>query len=230
MEKSYKNVYPEWEKRLGEYYYVESAEYFTDEEDTELQDGYSLNVKSYIDMDEHAIKAELDVCTLTKNGEHIFSYRCTYSHPRACKGLVYHSNGHKYLPFQIDLYGISYLDLDSGEVYNYIPEGYPHDIKQYCGESFIITDIHYDPRSNLIAYGGCYWAGPYDIMAGDFSEPMNYDPHLISVSEIFDPEHDNGFEFDFVRFEDGKLIVKNDENREFSVDLAEIKEQIKALS
>lgn len=228
--KSYKNVYPEWQNHLGEYTYVESAEYFADEEDIELPDGYSLNVKSYIDMDEHAIKARLDVCELTKNSEHVYSYRCTYSHPRACKGLICHSNGHKYLPFQIDLYGISYLDLESGEVYNYIPEGYPHDIDRYCGESFIITDIHYDPQSNLIAYGGCYWAGLYDVMAGDFSAPLNYNPHLISVREIIDPENDECYEFDFVRFEDGKLIVKNDEKREFSVDLAEIEAKIRALS
>lgn len=228
--KSYKNVYPEWSKYLGEYAYVESAEYLEDEEDIELPEDYSLNVKSYIDMDEHAIKAHLDVCELTKNGEHVYSYRCTYNHPRACKGLVYHSNGHKYLPFQVDLYGMSYLDLDSGEVYHYIPEGYPHDIDQYCGESFIVTDIHYDPQSNLIAYGGCYWAGPSDVMVGDFSEPLNYDPHLISVCEIVEPENDECYDWDFVRFEDGKLIVKNDDKHEFSIDLTEIKTKIKAFS
>lgn len=228
--KSYKNVYPEWEKYVDKIAYVESAEYFEDEEDTELPEGHSLNVKSYADRDEYKCKAELDVCELTKNGEHVFSYRCTYSHPRACKGLVFHSNGHKYLSFQVDLYGMSYLDLESGEVYHYIPEGYPHDIDQYCGESFIITDIHYDPQSNLIAYGGCYWAGPYEVMVGDFSDPLNYDPHLISVCEIIDPEHDEGYDVDFVRFEDGKLIVKNDENREFSIDLTEIKAKIKAFS
>lgn len=228
--KSYKNVYPDWEKLLEKIAYVESSEYFYDEEDIELPEGYSLNVKSYSDRDENVCKAVLDVCELTKNGEHVFSYRCTYNHTIPCKGLIYHSNGHKYLPFQVDLYGISYLNLDSGEVYHYIPEGFPHDIDQYCGESFIITDIHYDPQSDLIAYGGCYWADLYNVMVGDFSEPLNYNPHLISVREIIDPENDEGWEFDFVRFEDGKLIVKNDDNREFSVDLAEIKAKIKALS
>ncbi len=228
--KSYKNVYPEWEKYINKIAYVESAEFLFDEEDTELPEGYSLNVKSYTDRDEHECKAMLEVCELTKNGEHVFSYRCTYNHASPCKGLIYHSNGHKYLPFQVDLYGISYLELDSGEVYHYIPEGFPHDIDQYCGESFIITDIHYDPKSNLIAYGGCYWAGPYEVMVGDLSEPLNYDPHLICVNEVFDPEHDEGYDFDFVRFEDGKLIVKNDDNREFSLDLAEVKASIKALS
>ena len=228
--KSYKNVYPEWSKHLGEYDYVEREEYLEDEDDIELPEGYSLNVKTYLDMDEHAIKAHLAVCELTQNGEHVYSYRCTYDHPRACKGLVCHSNGHTYLPFQIDLYGMSYLDLNSGETYHYIPEGFPHDIDRYCGESFIITDIHYDPLSNLVVYGGCYWADLYSVMVGDLYDPLNYDPHLISVRDIIDPENDECYEFDFVRFEDGKLIVKNDDNREFSLDLAEIKAKIKAMS
>lgn len=224
--KSYKNVYPEWSKSLEKFAYVESGEYFKEEEDIELPEGYLLIVKSYVDMNEQAIKAWLDVCELTKNSEHVYGYKCTYNHPCTCKGLIYHSNGHKYLPFQVDLYGISYLDLESGEVYNYIPEGYPHDIDDYSGESFIITDIHYDPQSNLIAYGGCYWAHYYDVMVGDFSEPLNYDPHLISVSEIIDPEHEEGYEFDFVRFENDYLVVKEDSGQEHLISMCELAERL----
>lgn len=228
--KSYKNVYPDWAERLKKIAYVESGEYFEDEEDTDLPDGYSLNVKSYRDMEGSVCRAEMNVCELTKNGEHVYSYRCTYDHPRVCKGIVYHSNGRKYLPFQVDLYGLSWLDLESGEVYNYIPEGYSHDIAQYCGESFIITDIHYDKGSDIAAYGGCYWAGPSDVMVGDLSEPLNYDPHFIGVNSLIDPENDECWDIDFVRFEDGRLVVKNDEKREFSFDLGELKAKIKALT
>lgn len=229
-DKSYRNVYPEWSEYLKTVVYIENAKYFSGEENIELLEGYSLNVKSYMDSDEHAIKAHLEVCELTRNGEHVYSYRCTYNHTCPCKGFIYHSNCHRYLPFQLDLYGISYLDVDSGEVYNYIPEGYSHDIDgYYCGESFIITDIHYDPQSNLIAYGGCYWAGLYDVMVGDFSDPLNYNPHLVSVSSIFDPDHEEGYEFDFSRFENNKLIVTN-EKSELSVDLPVIFEKIKELS
>lgn len=229
--KSYKNVYPEWKRCFEKYAYAESVEYFADEEDIALSDGFSLNVKSYIDRDAHVIKAELDVCTLTRNGEHVFNYRCTYNHGSPpCKGLIRHSNGRTYFPFQVDLYGISYLELDSGKVFNYIPEGFGHDISQYCGESFIITDIHYDRETNLVAYGGCYWAGPSDVMVGDLSDPLNFDPHLISIYEIIDPEYDLGTDIDFVRFELGRLIVKDDDNKEHSFDLSELAEKIKAIS
>ncbi len=227
--KSYKNVYPEWEKELEKSAYAESADYFKNEENIELPEGYSLNVKSYMDMTERAVKAELCVFELTKNGEHVYNWRCTYHHPCTFKGLICHSNGHKYLPFQVDLYGISYLDLDSGEVYNYIPEGYEHDIDQYCGESFIITDIHYDRRSDLIAYGGCYWAGPSDVMVGDFSEPPKYAPHLASLSEIIDPECDFGYDVDFVRFENNALVVKTDDGEAPPIDLNVLRRKIKEL-
>lgn len=229
-DKSYKNVYSDWTRYLDKIAYVESEEYFGEEENIELPKGYALNVRSYADMNERAVKACLDVCELTRNGEEVFKYRCTYNHPCVCKGLVCHRNGHKYLPFQVDLYGLSYLDLDSGEVYNYIPEGYPHDINSYCGESFIVTDIHYDPQSDTVAYGGCYWGGPYDIMAGDLSDPMNYDPHFVSVCSIIDPEYDECYDVDFVRFEDGFLTVKTDDGREHSISISEIKARIKALS
>lgn len=225
--RSYKNVFPEWEKILEKNAYAESAEYYREEENIELPDGYSLNVKSYADMDKHTY---LDVCELTLNGKHVFKYRSTYNHPCVCKGLVTHSNGHIYLPFQVDLYGISYLELDSGEVYNYIPEGYSHDIDSYCGESFIVTDIHYDSVSDIIAYGGCYWGCPYDVMAGDFSDPLNYDPHLVSICSIIDPENNECYDVDFIRFDEGRLIVKTDGGKEFALDLEEIKSKIKALS
>lgn len=227
---SYKNVYSEWEKYLDKIAYVESSEYFADEEDIELPEGYSLNVKTYTDRDDHAVKAVLSVFELTENGKHIFAYRCTYDHPCACKGLLYHSNGCKYLPFQVDLYGISYLDLESGEVFNYIPEGCEHDIDQYCGESFIITDIHYDKDSDLVAYGGCYWAFPYGVMVGDFSDPLNFDPHLISIYDLIMSEIGEGSEVVFVRFDDGKLVVKTDDNNERAFCLNELKVKIRALS
>ncbi len=227
--KSYKNVYPEWHKELEKSAYVERAEYFKDEENIELSEGYLLSVKTYMDMTDRAVKAELCAFELKKNGEHVYGWYSTYDHPRTFKGLIYHGNGHKYLPFQADLYGISYLDLDSGEVYNYIPEGYEHDVDQYCGESFIITDIHYDKESDLIAYGGCYWAGPSDVMVGDFSEPPSYDPHLVSLSEIIDPECDHGWDVDFVRFENDALVVKTDDGEAPPIDLGELRRKIKVL-
>ena len=75
--KSYKNVYSEWRKELEKCAYVECDEYFKNEESIELSEGYLLNVKSYMDMTDRAVKAELCAFELTKNGEHVYSWRST---------------------------------------------------------------------------------------------------------------------------------------------------------
>lgn len=229
---SYRNMYDVWVKDLEKIAYVESAAYFRDEETDELEDGYSVNVKRYADIDErspqyHIEKASLRRCELFKNGELIFRWADTdNSNPRTFFDFIHHSSGRVYFPFHIDLYGISYLDIDSGEVFHYIPEGYQHDAEWTFGESFIVTGVFYDKDTDLIAYEGCYWGGPSDVMVGDLSQPLNYDPHLVSIYEMLEPDEDF-CDVDFVRFEDGLLFVKCDQGEERSVFCSEISDRIK---
>lgn len=232
---SYRNMYDVWLKELEKSAYVESAEYFRDEETHELEDGFSLNIKSYADIEEknpqyQIIKASLRRCGLFKNGKPFYSWADTdSSNPHEFFDFVHHSNGHRYFPFHIELYGISYLDLDSGEVYHYIPEGYRHPVEWTYGESFIVTGVYYDRETDLIAYEGCYWGGPSDVMVGDFSEPLNYDPHLISVHKIIDPEWEEVDDIDFARFEGGELVVKCDYETEKTILCAELSERIRKM-
>lgn len=231
--KSYRNMYDVWLKDLDKSAYVECDTYFRGEETHELEDGFSLNVKSYADIEVkkpqyEVMKASLSRCELFKNGELFYRWANTdSSNPHTFFDFVHHSNGHRYFPFHVELYGISYLDLDSGEVYHYIPEGYQHNAEWTFGESFIATGVYYDRETDLIAYEGCYWGGPSDVMVGDFSEPLNYDPHLVSVHEIIDPEWEEVDDVDFARFEGGELFVKCDYNTEKAVSCGVILEKIK---
>ncbi len=233
---SYRNMYDVWVKELEKSAYVECAEYFNDEETHELEDGFSLNIKSYADIEERnpqykIMKASLRRCELFKNGKSVYCWADTdSSNPREFFDFVHHSNGHRYFPFHINLYGISYLDLDSGEVYHYIPEGYRHPAEWTYGESFIVTGVFYDNETNIIAYEGCYWGGPNDVMVGDFSEPLNYDPHLISIHEIIDPEWEEVDGIDFARFEGGELVVKCDREMEKAISYGILLEKIKEKS
>lgn len=223
---SYRNMYKTWVKDLVNIAYVENAEYFLNEETHKL-DEFTLNIKNYLHCDGNRELARLAVCELT--GEWIkYRYRSApSSNPRTFFDIIRHSDGRRYFPFHIDLYGISYLDVDSGEVYHYIPEGYEHDAAWDLGESFIITDIHYDPRNDLIAYGGCYWAAPSDVMVGDFSEPLNFDPHLISANKFIDPEYEEGWDINFARFEEGGIVVRNDDGTEFLIEFDRIRQRLK---
>ena len=224
---SYRNMYDVWEKGLDKCAYVESDEFFKEEETHELEDGYTLNIKTYSDIEEKSpqykiMKASLQRCRLFKNGEQVFQWVNTdSSNPRTFFDFFLHSNGHQYFPFHIDLYGISYLDLDSGEVFHYIPEGYRHPVEWTFGESFIVTGVHYDINTDLVAYDGCYWGGPNDVMVGELSDPLKFDPHLISIHEILDPEYDEIDDVDFVSFEGNFLTVKCDSGseREVSIDM-----------
>lgn len=231
---SYRNMYGEWLKNLEKSAYVEFDGYFQDEETHELEDGFTLKIKSYADIEEkspqyNVVKASLRRCELFKSGELFYRWaNSDNSNPRTFFDFVHHSNGHRYFPFHIDLYGISYLDLETGEAYHYIPEGHSHNADWMLGESFIVTDINYDSKTDLIAYNGCYWACPSDVMVGDFSEPMNFDPHLVSINSIIDPEGDECYDTDFARFEDGMLVVCN-ESGECKIPLKLLSEKIKNI-
>ena len=168
-------------------------------------------------------------CELFKIGKPFYRWvNSDSSNPSTFFDFVHHSNGHRYFPFHIELFGISYLDLDSGEVYHYIPEGHTHNAEWMFGESFIVTAVNYDSKTDLIAYNGCYWAANSDVMVGDFSNPMGYNPHLVSVNSIIDPEGDECYDTDFVRFEDKMLVVCN-ESGERKIPLDMLSEKIKAI-
>lgn len=232
---SYRNMYDtdEYRKSIEKIMYAEDEKYFRKEAEYELPDGYSVNYKSYIDYYENGTlitRASLLKCSLKKSGNIIYECYKNSHMSKPFSEFIYHSNGHRYHPFKVNLYGISYIDVDTSEVYNYIPEGYMHDYSLLCGESFIITDIHYDKESNLIAYGGCYWAGGGEVMVGDFSNPLNFNPHLISLRDIIDPDNDLYDYIDFKEWKDNKLYVLCNEKEEKSLSAEELKNKINELT
>lgn len=207
---NYDNVYgtPEYLKWMDARSYVFDDKYFSDESVEELPDGYSLYERNYIHKTEHAYHAYGSKSELRKNDQYIYAYTSNDNHHSAYKEFICHSNGHRYYPFHIDLYGISFIDVDTLEVFNYVPRGYDNDHGLPAGESFIILDVHYDTRTNLVAYDGCYWAGPSDVMVGKLDDPLHFDPHLISLGDYFDSEHEELPEITFLSWDEDGLTVK----------------------
>ena len=206
----YTNVYgtPEYLEMEEKDSYVFDEQYFREENITELPDGFSLYEKNYIHESDHAIHARGAKCELRRNGKCIYAYSPCDNHHTPYKDFINHSNGHRYYPFHIDLYGISYIDIDTLEVFNYIPRGYDNQYGAPCGESFIVTKVHYDPATNLVAYDGCYWAGSSEVMVGKLDNPLDFDPHLISINKILDPEGDEDLDVDFVGWDIDGITVK----------------------
>ncbi len=206
----YTNIYgtPAYLEMEEENRYVFDEKYFREEVITELPDGFSLYERNYIHMEDHAIHARGSKCELRKDGKCIYAYDSCDNHHTAYKDLILHSNGHRYYPFHVNLYGISYIDVDTLEVFNYVPRGHDNSYGAPNGESFIVTKVLYDPATDLVAYEGCYWAGPSEVMVGKFDVPLNFDPHLISINKILDPEGDECYDIDFAGWDDDGITVK----------------------
>ena len=229
---SYKNIYytDTYQTILENMRKAYQTDNFIKTQQRDLGDGYIVTADTYTSQKECADSTEqhtlyIQKCRLMHHKETIFSYDCIYNILTAA--VILHQNGQHYFLFKTDLYGLSVCNLThTRDIYHYIPEGYPHNYQQICGESFIITDIHYDSVSNLIAYGGCYWAGTNDVMVGDFSNPMHFHPVLISMHDLIEPDYELYDDFDFDRWENNKLYLQIDRKLESTVTTAVLKEKI----
>lgn len=227
---SYKNVYgtDDYNKFIDKQLYLIDDKFLSETENYELSDGFFLEINTYEEekMKSHIVAIVTAQKVTLKNADRtIYEYYCFYDHIKPFTEIIHHKNGHRYYPFHIDLYGISFLDVDTLEAYNYIPEGCQHNCEYPYGESFIITDIHYDIESNLIAYGGCYWAFPFDVMVGDFSDPLNFNPYLMSLN---DTKYDY-YDIDFKEWKNNRLYVSCDK-KEKSLSAEELRNMINELT
>ena len=162
-------------------------------------------------------------CYLIHNEEVIFQYESISDFPCSeAAEIIPHQDGSKYFLFKTDDYGISVYNLGTKKVFYYIPEGNWHHYTQILGSSFIISEIHYDMQTNLIAYGGAYYSnGVCDVLVGDFSNPMNFNPVLKSMlfSMCETGECVGNDDVEFSAWKDGKLYLIINEEREKVVDI-----------
>ncbi len=219
----YTNVYgnDRYNEFVNAHLYLEDEQYFSEECEIEIEDGVSLLQKTYL----HVVgirHISMSRNYIKKDGEIIYSYISIDGHHNPHKKLIHHKNGHRYYPHHIDLYGISYIDIDTLEVFHYIPKGRDSVYDSYCGESFIITGIYYDIGTNLVAYEGCYWAGTSDVMVGDLTNPLGFNPRLISIHKIVDPEYEEMDDVDFYEWKEESLSVKLDGKEVRDIDIQEI--------
>ena len=224
---SYKNIYnestyPEDREYLDEKYFICTDEY-------DMGDGITVHYDIYGEKTKYNNKyvgARIAKCTYFKNGEIIFEHLTDRHHLHPFKSIINHSNGHSYIPFHTDLYGISFFEIETGRRYDYIPEGQEHDISFDGGESFIVCDIFYDSESNLLACDGCYWACPNEIFVMDLSEPMHYDPRMVRMHGEIPMDYNEYDDINFVRWEEESLILKGEDGKEYAVTKARLREML----
>ncbi len=154
----------------------------------DLGDGYYYfeeefnNIKGNAHISASKVKVFFD-------NKQIYEFKCLYENLLFCQ-LIKHSNGKKYLMFNRELYGYSVLELDTMKEFHY----YPKENMKEGRETFIWTDVFYNPNNNFMAGFGCYWGSPYFYILIDFSDPFKVVPYLetCSISNENDPEDPNG--------------------------------------
>lgn len=155
-----------------------------------LLEGYSVRTDYYVGHLQHQIRAARH-SLLDSGGQVVYTWDNLDDDGEFYR-LIPHANGRHYLIFREDLYGYSVLELETGETAHYVPEqSWPLDGGQ-AQETFIWTGAAYDPKSNLLAVWGCYWACPNSMVFLDFSDPlMEQDCGCwVEMHEVVDPDYD----------------------------------------
>lgn len=141
----------------------------------------------------------------THDGRSITSIRRNYAaFPFLwCEG---HPAGHDYLLAGEDYQGQTVVELDTGRRVDHLPGPAEQ------GNGFCWAEHHLSPDRTVLVVDGCYWACPYELVAFDFSRPMDLPyaelhrwPGDLRTVDGFDDSGELSWTFDVeVRLSDGK--------------------------
>jgi hypothetical protein len=138
------------------------------------------------------------------NNELVFEYFSLYSHPFFCKKITY-ANGKEYLFYKTDLYGYSAAEISTGRTFDYYPK---HSFGKESGETFIATDIHFNPTNNFFAVDGCYWACPLDTFLIHIDDPLKQFDKYANTHLIFDEDYNKYDDIEFLEWEKNAVKLK----------------------
>ncbi len=177
------------------------ADHFTQEEAYCLTDGYAVHVRSYAgNVGNYNLSGS--ECTLLDVDEKTIAEWRSIDDSAAFYAVIKHSNQRTYLIFRQDLYGFSVLDLGNGKRMQFFPE-----LSLNGGETFIWTDVAYNPESDVLAVTGCYWACPDSTQLFKFDDPMSDSPEYVDLVACFDGDYDLYDDVCFVQWAGGDLHV-----------------------
>lgn len=145
---------------------------FTDETDIAISPDILVHKKSYNAQEDNVFYSGCKY-SVGINGSEVYAANCVNDDCDFFK-LIQHSNGKNYLVFRRDLYGYSLLEIETLKDFHYYPVcslGFIANEETF-EETFIWTDVLYNPLNNLMVVFGCYWACPWDLALVDFSEPF----------------------------------------------------------
>lgn len=179
----------------------------SDAEEYDLDHHLRLNIQ-YYEGKMGGCRIHGSDCTLSdQTGRVLYRWR-SLNNDGDFHRVIRHADGREYFLFRRDLYGYSVLDLALGEASHYLPYISFPDRKQDFEETFIWTDVHYDPHGNVLAVSGCFWACPASVMLLDFSRPLSVNGSWVILHDVIADGYDIYDDIEFVSWEaDGSLTV-----------------------
>lgn len=207
----------EYKSSRRKYEIVFCPECFISENKILLSEKYSLIKKHYQGKLEYNINATENKL-IGNDGSVLYEYRNIDNDAEFCT-IITHSNGKEYMIFRCDLYGHSVLNLSTLEDFHYFPR---HSFNG--GETFIWTEIFYNPPNNILVVGGCYWACPFGLFLYDFSNPMQTPTTFVDIRGKLDSGYEKYDDIDFLRWEDTDLILECYNNEQARIENIVIKE------
>lgn len=143
-----------------------------------------------------------DDCRLTDRDGQILSTWRSIAFVGSFYRLITHRNGKKYLIFRQDLFGYSVLDIESKRIMQFFPEASLDD-----GETFIWTDVHYEPATNVLAVSGCFWCMDPGVHLFSFDDPMSDSQKCIDLVNCFPHGYGHYGDVNFAGWDNGALRV-----------------------
>lgn len=114
----------------------------------------------------YKIGCDTPIAVIQRNYSH-FPYTWVEGHP----------NGHDYFVGGEDYQGQTVIELDTGKRRDHLPKAAEK------GGGFCWVDYSFLPEQQLMHVEGCVWAGPYEHVFYDFSDPMSGWPELEYVDK-----------------------------------------------
>ncbi|MDR3289610.1 MAG: hypothetical protein LBT22_09300 [Peptococcaceae bacterium] len=122
-----------------------SPGYLEGEKSFELSAGYSAATKNYAGKLGEYNMSVSETVMFDPSGAEAYRFQ-NMDDAGEFLDLIHHSNGHLYLLFRIDLYGYGVYDLTEKTEFFHVPKE---------PETFIWTDVHYNPGNDMLVVGGC---------------------------------------------------------------------------
>jgi hypothetical protein len=164
-------------------------------ESATLADGFRLDKQHYDAGPANAFEGFL----FDRDNRLVFCSKSLDDNGDSVPRMIARADGHSYFIFRADLYGYGVYDMTAKKEFRCMPKE---------TETFIWTEVAYNPQNDILLVSGCYWACPFGVILLDFKNPLR-ETKWVDVFWQLDPGFNRYDEVSFVRWADNDDLILN---------------------